>query len=43
VELRYFGGLTFEEAAEVMGVSLITVKRHWRVARAYLQEHLTDA
>ncbi len=43
VELRYFGGLTFEEAAEVLGVSLITVKRHWRVARAYLHEHLTDS
>ena len=42
VELRYFGGLTFEEAAEVLGVSLATVKRHWRVARAYLQSHLTD-
>jgi RNA polymerase sigma-70 factor, ECF subfamily len=41
VELRYFGGLTFEEAAEVLGVSLPTVKRHWRVARAYLHEHLT--
>jgi len=43
VELRYFGGLTFEEAAEVLGVSLITVKRHWRVARAYLHNHLTDS
>jgi len=42
VELRYFGGLTFEEAAEVLGVSLITVKRHWRVARAYLHEHLEN-
>lgn len=42
VELRYFGGLTFEEAAEVLGVSLITVKRHWRVARAYLHEHLKN-
>jgi RNA polymerase sigma-70 factor (ECF subfamily) len=36
VELRYFGGLTFEEAAEVLGISVITAKRHWRVARAYL-------
>jgi len=36
VELRYFGGLTFEETAEVMNVSVITVKRHWRVARAWL-------
>jgi RNA polymerase sigma factor (TIGR02999 family) len=36
VELRYFGGLTFEEAAEVMGVSLRTVKRLWERARAWL-------
>ena len=36
VELRYFGGLTFEETAEVMNVSVITAKRHWRVARAWL-------
>ncbi len=36
VELRYFGGLTEEEAAEVLGVSLRTVKREWQVARAWL-------
>ncbi len=36
VELRYFGGLTVEETAEVMNVSVITVKRHWRVARDWL-------
>ena len=36
VELRYLGGLTFEETAEVMNVSVITAKRHWRVARAWL-------
>ena len=29
VELRYFGGLTFEETAEVLGVSVMTAKRHW--------------
>lgn len=40
VELRYFGGLTFEEAAEVMGVSLITVKRHWKMAKAWLYGRL---
>ena len=40
VELRYFGGLTFEETAEVMNVSVITVKRHWRVARAWLYGQL---
>ena len=37
VELRYFGGLTVEETAEVMGVTPITIKRHWRMARAWLQ------
>src|SRR5687767_6965451 len=34
VELRYFGGLTMEETAEVLGVSVITVKRHWKMAKA---------
>jgi RNA polymerase sigma factor (TIGR02999 family) len=36
VELRYFGGLTIEETAEVLGVSPATVKREWTVARAWL-------
>ncbi len=36
VELRFFGGLTFEETAEVLGVSVITVKRHWRLTKAWL-------
>ena len=36
VELRFFGGLTVEETAEVMGVTPITIKRHWRMARAWL-------
>lgn len=36
VELRFFGGLEVEEAAEVLGVSSATVKRDWRVARAWL-------
>jgi len=38
VELRYFGGLSVEETAEVMQVSEITVKRHWRMAKAWLAE-----
>lgn len=38
VEMRYFGGLTNEEAAEVLGVSEITVKRHWRLAKTWLAE-----
>ena len=36
VELRYFGGLTLPEIAEVTGTSESTVKRQWRVARAWL-------
>lgn len=36
VELRYFGGLTLDEIAEVLGVSASTVKRSWRAARAWL-------
>ncbi len=36
VELRFFGGLTFPEVADALGVSLSTVERGWRVARAWL-------
>lgn len=36
VEMRFFGGLSHEEIAGVMGVSVPTVKRKWRVARAWL-------
>ena len=41
VELRFFGGLTNEEAASVLGVSSATVKREWRFARAWLYSELT--
>lgn len=41
VELRFFGGLTIEEAAEALGTSPATVKRHWAVARAWLQREIT--
>ena len=41
VELRFFGGLTVEEAAEVMGTSPRTVKRDWRKARAFLHRELS--
>lgn len=41
VELRFFGGLTNEEAAEALGVSTATVKRGWTVARAWLYRELT--
>ena len=40
VELRYFGGLTIEETAEVLGVSPATVKREWAVARCWLRREL---
>ena len=40
VELRYFGGLSTEEAAEVLGISARTVKREWRMARAWLHREL---
>jgi RNA polymerase sigma factor (TIGR02999 family) len=41
VELRYFGGLSIEETAEVLGVSVDTAKRDWRMARAWLVAELT--
>lgn len=37
VELRYFAGLTNDEAAEVLGISPTTADRHWAYARAWLQ------
>lgn len=40
VELRYFGGLTLEQTAEVVGMSLATVKREWAMARAWLRREL---
>lgn len=40
VELRFFGGLTMEEAAEAMGVSLSTAERNWRLARVWLREQM---
>src|SRR5262245_29626457 len=41
VELRFFGGLTVEETADVLGVSPTTVKREWASARAWLHHELT--
>jgi RNA polymerase sigma factor (TIGR02999 family) len=40
VNLRYFGGLTHEAAAEAMGVSVSTADRHWAFARAWLYRHM---
>jgi RNA polymerase sigma-70 factor (ECF subfamily) len=40
VELRFFGGLTVEEAAEVLQVSPVTIKREWSTAKAWLYREL---
>lgn len=40
VEMIYFGGLTENEAAALLGISLRTAKRHWRAARVWLQMQL---
>jgi RNA polymerase sigma factor (TIGR02999 family) len=40
VELRFFGGLTVEETAEVMGTSAGTVKRDWQFAKVWLSRHM---
>lgn len=40
VELRFFGGLTVEETAEVTGTSPATVKREWQTARAFLRREI---
>jgi len=40
VELRFFGGLTHEEIALALGTSLRTVKRQWRLARAWLHQRV---
>jgi len=42
VELRFFGGLSIEETAEVVGVSPATVKREWALARAWLRRELVS-
>lgn len=41
VELRFFGGLSIEETARVVGVSAMTVKRAWRMARGWLHREIT--
>jgi RNA polymerase sigma-70 factor (ECF subfamily) len=43
VELRFFGGLTVDEAAEVLGLSPKTVKRDWSVAKAWLHGELKQS
>jgi RNA polymerase sigma-70 factor (ECF subfamily) len=43
VEMRFFGGLSVDETAEVLEVSTVTVKRDWRAARTWLYRELTGA
>jgi RNA polymerase sigma-70 factor (ECF subfamily) len=38
--MRYFGGLSIEETAEALGVSVITVNRDWRLARTWLMREM---
>ena len=40
VELKYFGGMTLDETAEILGISPVTVKRDWQIARAWLRSQL---
>jgi RNA polymerase sigma factor (TIGR02999 family) len=42
VQLRFFVGLTHEEAARVLGISAVTARRHWRYARAWLHREMQD-
>jgi RNA polymerase sigma factor (TIGR02999 family) len=42
VELRFFGGLTNEEAAEVLNVSVATARRDWSLARAWLHREISN-
>ena len=43
VEMKYFGGLSVEETAEVLKVSVITVARDWKLAKAWLYTHIEDS
>ena len=43
VELKYFGGLNYDEMAEVLKISPVTVRRDWEFARAWLHTELHDA
>jgi RNA polymerase sigma-70 factor, ECF subfamily len=42
VELRFYGGLSVEETAEVLGISAPTVKREWRAAKAWLRRAVSE-
>lgn len=40
VELKYFGGMSLDETAELLGISAATVKRDWQIARAWLRQQM---
>ena len=42
VKLHYFAGLTMEQTAEALGISVATAHRHWNYARAWLHQQITD-
>lgn len=42
VKLRYFAGLTLDQAADILGISPTTAKRHWTYARAWLYRAITS-
>ena len=43
IHLRFFLGMTNEEAADVLGIAAVTAKRHWRFAKAWLRREVQDA
>ena len=43
VTLRYFGGMTIEQASEVLGISRVTAHRYWTYARAFLHQQVSQA
>ena len=43
VKLHYFAGFTFEETAQILGISVITANRHWAYARAWLHEEISHS
>jgi RNA polymerase sigma factor (TIGR02999 family) len=43
VTLRYFGGMTIEQASEVLGISRVTAHRYWTYSRAWLHRQITGS
>ena len=43
VTLRYFGGMTIEQASEALGISRVTAHRYWTYSRAFLHQQITGA